>query len=109
MYAVLHQEVCLPGCGDDADRFCKAAVSFANEKCWGTLSCCMFIDPHTQQRFTSVVDNAVEGLKYGSIVVNAPAFLGFAIPSLAWGAYPGECISNSSSDWNFALRYLLSL
>lgn len=41
------QEVCLD-CGGDAARFMQEAVRFANQRCWGTLSCSVFVHPTTQ-------------------------------------------------------------
>ena len=37
------QEVALPGTYGDPDAFLEAAVRFANEDCWGTLSCAMMV------------------------------------------------------------------
>ena len=42
------QEVALPGTGADPARFMEAAVQFANERCWGSLSCSMMARPQTQ-------------------------------------------------------------
>lgn len=41
------QEVCLDS-GGDASAFMVAATRFANERCWGTLSCAAFVHPATQ-------------------------------------------------------------
>ena len=41
------QEVCLD-CGGDPARFMLAAQDFANDRCWGTLSCAVFVHPATQ-------------------------------------------------------------
>lgn len=43
------QEVCLD-CGGDPERFMREAAAFANERCWGTLSCSVFVHPATQAR-----------------------------------------------------------
>ena len=37
------QEVALPGTYGDPEAFLEAAVKFANEDCWGTLSCAMMV------------------------------------------------------------------
>ena len=42
------QEVALPGTGADPARFMEAAVKFANERCWGSLSCSMMACPRTK-------------------------------------------------------------
>ena len=37
------QEVALPGTYADPEAFLEAAVRFANEDCWGTLSCALMV------------------------------------------------------------------
>ena len=39
------QEVALPGTYGDPEAFLEAAVRFANEDCWGTLSCALMVQP----------------------------------------------------------------
>ncbi len=36
------------------------------------------------------VDAAVAALRYGSINVNVATMLGFCVPRLTWGAFPGN-------------------
>lgn len=43
------QEVCLDS-GGDPERFMREAAAFANDRCWGTLSCSVFVHPATQAR-----------------------------------------------------------
>jgi hypothetical protein len=37
-------------CGGDPAQFMAAALDFANNRCWGTLSCSVFAHPTTQVR-----------------------------------------------------------
>jgi hypothetical protein len=83
------QEVALPGCNGDASTFLKEAVKFANEQCWGSLSCSLTIHPATRQQHKEAYTQAITDLKYGSITVNLPTLLGFAITRLGWGAWGG--------------------
>lgn len=39
------QEVALPGTGGDPETFLEAAVAYANDRCWGTLSCSLMVNP----------------------------------------------------------------
>lgn len=39
----------------------------------------------------------VAGLKYGNININVSGLLGFSIPTLSWGAYPGNPIQDIGS------------
>lgn len=44
------QEVALEGTGGDPAAFLRAAVEFANERAWGTLSAGLIIHPATKAR-----------------------------------------------------------
>lgn len=39
----------------------------------------------------------VAGLKYGSININVSGILGFSVPNLTWGAYPGNPLNDIGS------------
>jgi acyl-CoA reductase-like NAD-dependent aldehyde dehydrogenase len=77
----------------DADSpvdFLSKAVDFANERCWGTLSCVMLIHPSTREEHPREFDRAIAGLRYGAIGVNAWSSLAYALVSPTWGAFPGH-------------------
>ena len=59
-------------------------------RCWGTLSCGLIVHPSVERENPEAVDKAIAGLRYGSICVNAPCSMGFAITPLTWGAFPGN-------------------
>ena len=71
-------------------EFLTRAVRFANEDCWGTLSCMMLAHPSTMESFEPEIDRAITELRYGCIGVNAWAGMGYALGSMTWGAYPGH-------------------
>ena len=77
----------LPGCGGDPRLFLPAAAAFANDRCFGTLSCALFVHPAMQKEHPAAVDAAIAELRYGSVCVNCPTTLGFGITKLGWGAH----------------------
>lgn len=83
------QEVCLD-CGGDPTRFMAAALDFANNRCWGTLSCSVFVHPTTQRQYQAAFEELIAGLQYGAIAVNVPSLLSFVTTKLPWGAFPGS-------------------
>lgn len=89
-WAGVLQEVSLPGTDASPQSFLHKAVEFCNKECWGTLSASIFVPPHVQKAHPEAVESAVADLQYGTVAVNAPSFVGFAVPQLAWGAYPGR-------------------
>src|SRR5262245_20674016 len=75
---------------DTADAFLDAAVRFANEKCWGTLSEVVIIDGVTRGVLSHGVDRAIESLRYGAIGINLWTGVMFGLVSPPWGAFPGS-------------------
>ena len=48
------------------------------------------VPPDVSTHHAEALDKAVADLKYGSINVNVATMLGFCVPKLTWGAYPGN-------------------
>ena len=84
------QEVSLPDTNGNPAAFLAAAVDFANNRCWGTLSCAIMIPPDVRRKHPAAVDAAVAGLRYGSVCVNVATTFGFCVTKLPWGAFPGN-------------------
>ena len=83
------QQIDISG-GGNPESFLPKAVSFANDKCWGTLSCARIVDLVTQKTNATAVDTAIADLRYGSVNVNLPTILGYAVMKMAWGGFPGS-------------------
>ncbi len=83
------QQIDISG-GGNPESFLPKAVSFANDKCWGTLSCALIVDLVTQKTNATAVDTAIADLRYGSVNVNLPTILGYAVMKMAWGGFPGS-------------------
>jgi acyl-CoA reductase-like NAD-dependent aldehyde dehydrogenase len=76
--------------GPSVARFLERAVAFANERCWGTLSCCMLVHPVTDHEHPDELARAVADLRYGSIGINVWPGLIYALVTPTWGAFPGH-------------------
>jgi acyl-CoA reductase-like NAD-dependent aldehyde dehydrogenase len=74
----------------DAGTYLAKAVGFANERCWGTLSCCVLVHPETARVHARELDRAIADLRYGGIGVNVWPGLLYGLCSTTWGAYPGH-------------------
>ncbi len=71
-------------------EFLSRAVPFANDVCWGNLSCAMLVHPTTHEDHEVEVDRAVAELRFGGVAVNAWPALLYALGSTTWGAFPGN-------------------
>jgi acyl-CoA reductase-like NAD-dependent aldehyde dehydrogenase len=79
----------------DESAFFDAALAFANETSWGTLSCMVLAHPKTQAH--PKFDGFIAGLRYGGIAVNGWAGSLFGLAQTTWGAFPGHPLDNIES------------
>lgn len=54
----------------DAAGFIAKMTDFANDACWGTLSCMVIVHPDSERENKAAFDKAIDGLRYGGIAVN---------------------------------------
>ncbi len=74
----------------DATRFLAKATRFANDMCWGTLSCTVLVHPATEDDHAEALDRALRELRYGAVGVNCWPGLVYGLVSATWGAFPGH-------------------
>jgi len=76
--------------GASVPRFLEAATTFANERCWGTLSCALLVHPDAEEANNEAFARAVRDLRYGAIGINAWPGAIYGLVSPTWGAFPGH-------------------
>jgi acyl-CoA reductase-like NAD-dependent aldehyde dehydrogenase len=76
--------------GADARTFLGEAVKFVNDRCWGTLSMAMLVDPATEKAYRDEVDRATAELRYGGIGINCWPGIIYGLCATTWGAFPGH-------------------
>lgn len=76
--------------GGGAEGFLDKGVRFANEQCWGNLSCTILIDNSTQKAHKAALERAIADLRYGGIAINVFSGIIFGVISTTWGAFPGN-------------------
>ena len=84
----------LPGTGEE---FLRAAVGFANDRLAGSLGASLIVAPADRKAMGTAFDDAIADLRYGTIGVNAWSAVGFLVPTLSWGAYPGNTLEDVGS------------
>ncbi|MCB9740712.1 MAG: aldehyde dehydrogenase [Deltaproteobacteria bacterium] len=82
---------------DGAAAYIDAAVPFANDRCWGTLSINVLCDPRTEKALGDAFDEAIAALRYGTIAINCWSGLGYGIVNATWGAFPGHPLDDIES------------
>jgi acyl-CoA reductase-like NAD-dependent aldehyde dehydrogenase len=101
-YALSNEAFCgvLAECGleaGDESAFFDAVLSFANDECWGTLSCMVMVHPETEKKYAAKFDHLIAHLRYGGIAVNGWAGGIYGMCQTTWGAYPGHALDDIQS------------
>ncbi|HHO54040.1 MAG TPA: aldehyde dehydrogenase [Deltaproteobacteria bacterium] len=73
-----------------AEEYLAAAVPFANDRCWGTLSINVLIHPEAEASHQAAFDRAIAELRYGGIAINCWSGLSYGLVNATWGAFPGH-------------------
>ncbi|MFJ7627870.1 aldehyde dehydrogenase family protein [Streptomyces sp. NPDC097595] len=87
--------------GADAPAFLRAATEFANDRLPGTLGATLIVHPRTERAHRHAVDEAVAGLRYGTLGVNCWSAFGFLLGYTPWGAFPGHSRQDIGSGVGF--------
>jgi len=76
----------------DTVEFIEKAVKFANEKLWGSLCASIIVHPRSLRDplVAAAVDQAIEDLNYGSVIINHWGALAYYLTVTPWGAPPGH-------------------
>lgn len=91
----------------DAGSYLRQAVPFVNERCWGTLSINVLIDPDTERSLGDAFDEAIADLRYGAIAINCWSGLNYGLVNATWGAFPGHPLDDIESGQGVVHNALL--
>ncbi len=94
---------------EDPVEFLDAAVRFANERLWGTLSAAILASGRTTSDRTTAaaLHRATRRLRYGSVCVNVWPGLAYSTGTGPWGAYPGSPLTDIQSGRGFVHNTLM--
>lgn len=84
---------------ENVESFLDQAVHFANETLWGNLTATIIAHPDSLKDtlVANAIDRAVADLRYGMVLINQFAALGFFSMTTTWGAFPGNDIYDIQS------------
>ena len=79
------------------EDFVNKSISYCNDELWGNLGISVIIKDHNKKINKPLTDFYVENLKYGTIAINEWSAMGYIIPQLPWGGFPGNKDNNIQS------------
>ena len=74
----------------NAEDYVKKATDYCNNELWGNLGVSLIIKDHNNKFNKHITNSYIENLKYGTIAINEWAAIGYIIPQLPWGGFPGN-------------------
>jgi hypothetical protein len=86
---------------EDEEDFANKAILYANEDLWGNLGVSVLLKNHNSKRNKNILSQYVENLKYGTVAINEWSALGFIIPTMPWGGFPGNKDSDIQSGQGY--------
>ena len=89
------------------EDFCIQSIDYVNNELWGNLGISVLIKNHNSKANQTILHKYVDSLKYGTVAINEWAALGFAIPTLPWGGYPGNKDNDIQSGQGYVHNSLL--
>ncbi|MEZ4463567.1 MAG: aldehyde dehydrogenase family protein [bacterium] len=93
--------------GHSAAEFLHHAVTLCNERLWGSLNACLLVHPRTEEELGGALDAAIDALRYGTVVINHWAALGYGMGVTPWGAPPGHPRTDIQSGVGFVHNALM--
>ena len=72
------------------EDFANKAIDYCNDELWGNLGVSVIIKDHDRKFNNHITNLYVNNLNYGTVAVNEWAAIGYIIPQLPWGGFPGN-------------------
>ena len=72
------------------ENFANKAIDYCNDELWGNLGVSVIIKDHHRKFNKHITNLYIDKLNYGTVAVNEWAAIGYIIPQLPWGGFPGN-------------------
>ena len=72
------------------EEFANNAIDYCNDELWGNLGVSVIIKDHERKFNKHITNLYIDKLNYGTVSINEWAAIGYIIPQLPWGGYPGN-------------------
>jgi len=72
------------------ENFANKAIDYCNDELWGNLGVSVIIKDHHRKFNKHITNLYIDKLNYGTVAINEWAAIGYIIPQLPWGGFPGN-------------------
>ena len=73
-----------------SEDFSNKAIDYCNNYLWGNLGVSVIMKDYDKNLNSHILENYIEKLEYGTVAINEWAAIGYIIPQLPWGGFPGN-------------------
>ena len=86
---------------DNEQDYASKSIDYVNNEVWGNLGVAVLIKKHNSRKNKELLNSYVQNLNYGTVAINEWPALGFIIPTMPWGGYPGNKDSDIQSGQGY--------
>ena len=90
-----------------SEDFSNKAIDYCNNDLWGNLGVSVIMKDHDKNLNSHILENYIEKLEYGTVAINEWAAIGYIIPQLPWGGFPGNKDNDIQSGKSFVHNSML--
>ena len=86
---------------ENEQDYASKSIEYVNNEVWGNLGVAVLIKKHNSRKNKELLNSYVQNLNYGTVAINEWPALGFIIPTMPWGGYPGNKDSDIQSGQGY--------
>ena len=86
---------------ENEQDYASKSIDYVNNEVWGNLGVAVLIKKHSSRKNKELLNSYVQDLNYGTVAINEWPALGFIIPTMPWGGYPGNKDSDIQSGQGY--------
>ena len=86
---------------ENEQDYASKSIDYVNNEVWGNLGVAVLIKKHNSRKNKELLNSYVQNLNYGTVAINEWPALGFIIPTMPWGGYPGNKDSDIQSGQGY--------
>ena len=86
---------------ENEQDYASKSIDYVNNEVWGNLGVAVLIKNHNSRKNKELLNSYVQNLNYGTVAINEWPALGFIIPTMPWGGYPGNKDSDIQSGQGY--------
>ena len=86
---------------NNEEDYAREVIDYCNNNLWGNLGATVIFKKYNNKKQKPITNLYIEELKYGTVAINEWSAIGFIIPTLPWGGFPGNKDNDIQSGQDF--------